>query len=98
MKLPSTLQELHTAFTGLRKRESPGSDSICNERLTHLGNKTIVKFIEILYLSCWEDKIPQVWRDATMMPVYKKGKDRKKASSYRPISMTICAVKTGESS
>ena len=31
-----------------------------------------------------------------MTPVLKKGKDKKKAASYRPISLTSCLVKTLE--
>ena len=31
-----------------------------------------------------------------MMPVHKKGKDKSKSSSYRPISLTSCVVKTME--
>ena len=31
-----------------------------------------------------------------MTPIYKKGKDKKKAASYRPISRASCIVKTLE--
>ena len=96
MKLPITLQELQTALRKLKKKKSPGPDGITNEMLTHLGNTATHKLLEIFNLSWEEGKVPQIWREAIMIPVYKKGKDRKIASSYRPISLTSCVVKTME--
>ena len=96
MKLPITLQELHTALRRLKKKKSPGPDNISNEMLTHLGNMATLKLLDIYNLSWKEGKVPQIWREATMVPVYKKGKDKKKASSYRPISLTSCVGKTME--
>ena len=40
--------------------------------------------------------MPQIWKEAIMIPIHKKGKDRRKSSSYRPISLTSCVVKTME--
>nr|KAG5706601.1 hypothetical protein BaRGS_005671 [Batillaria attramentaria] len=96
MKIPITLQELRAALRRLKKKKSPGPDNISNEMLLHLGNTATLKLLDIFNLSWEEGRVPQIWREAIMIPVYKKGKDRKKASSYRPISLTSCVVKTME--
>ena len=64
--------------------------------LTHLGNSAVNKLLEIFNPSWEEGKLPQIWREAIMIPILKKGKDPKQASSYRPISLTSCVVKTME--
>ena len=96
MKQPLTLHELQVALKRLKTRKSPGPDGITNEMLKHLGNTAIVKLLEVLN-SSWENgTLAQIWREAIMIPVLKKGKDKKKAASYRPISLTSCVVKTLE--
>ena len=96
MKQPIKLAELQSALKKLKPRKSPGPDGISNEMLTHLGSAAVNKLLEIFNLSWEEGKLPQIWREATMIPILKKGKDPKKASSYRPISLTSCVVKTME--
>jgi len=96
MKQSIKLAELQTALKKLKARRSPGPDAISNEMLTHLGNSAVNKLLEIFNLSWEEGKLPQIWREAIMIPILKKGKDPKQASSYRPISLTSCVVKTME--
>ena len=69
-------------------QHTPHDDADSPRQQSHL------KFLEIVNISWEEGKIPQIWNNAIMIPVYKKGKDRKKASSYSPISLTSCVVKT----
>ena len=96
MKQPLTLHELDIALRKLKTRKSPGPDGITNEMLKYLGNTAVLKLLEI-FNSSWESgTLAQVWREAIMIPVLKKGKDKKKAASYRPISLTSCVVKTLE--
>ena len=83
MKQPLTLHELEIALRKLKTRKSPGPDGITNEMLKHLGNTAVLKLLEI-FNSSWEGgTLAQVWREAIMIPVLKKGKDKKKAASYR---------------
>ena len=55
-----------------------------------------LKLLEIFNLSWEEGRVPQMWKEAIMIPIHKKGKDKTKSSSYRPISLTSCVVKTME--
>jgi ribonuclease HI len=96
MEKDLTLSELHTALRQLKTKKSPGPDGITNEMLTHLGRFATSKLLDIYNLSWREGKLPQIWREATMIPIHKTGKDRSKASSYRPISLTSVVCKTME--
>ena len=96
MKQPLTLHELQTALRKLKTRKSPGPDGITNEMLKHLGSTATLKLLEVFNHSWETGDLAQVWREAIMIPVLKKGKDKKKAASYRPISLTSCVIKTLE--
>ena len=91
-----TLNELQAALRQLKAKKSSGPDAITNEMLTHLGNKATCKLLEIFNHSWATGTLPQTWREATMIPILKKGKDPKQAASYRPISLTSCVGKTME--
>nr|KAG5698510.1 hypothetical protein BaRGS_005905 [Batillaria attramentaria] len=64
--------------------------------LKHLRNTAVYKLLEIFNHSWQDGVLPQIRREAIMIPVLKKGKDRKKAASYCPVSLTSCVVKTLE--
>ena len=64
--------------------------------LIHLGSAAVCKLLQI-YNYCWEyGVLPQIWREAIMIPILKKGKDPKEANSYRPVNLISCMVKTME--
>ena len=93
MNQPFTLRELEEAMLSLKKKKAPGADQITNEMLLHLGPKAKKKLLQ-LYNESWKSGIvPQIWREAIMVPVHKKGKEKSKAGSYRPISLLSCVGK-----
>jgi ribonuclease HI len=96
MEAPLSHHELCRALRKLKNKKSPGPDGISNEMLAHLGCAAVNKLLDIFNLSWKEGQVPQVWKEAVIIPVHKKGKDKKKAPSYRPISLTSCVVKTME--
>ena len=96
MKENITSSELKKAIRQLKKKKSPGPDNITNEMLQHLGNTALNKLLAIFNLSWKEGQVPQCWKEASMIPVLKKGKNKSKAVSYRPISLTSCVCKTME--
>ena len=67
-----------------------------NKMLEHLGTKAKTKLLGIFNNSWKTGHVPQSWREADMVPIHKKGKDRANADSYRPISLTSCAGKLME--
>ena len=96
MHQPLRLGELQRALKKLKPRKSPGPDGITNQMLIHLGSAAVCKLLQIYNHSCEQWVLPQIWREATMIPILKKGKDPKKANSYRLVSLTSCVVKTME--
>ena len=90
-----TSYKLHS-LRQLKAKKSPGPDAITNEILTHLGNKATCKLLEIFNHYWATGTLPQTWREATVIPILKKGTDPKQAASYRTISLTNCVGKTME--
>ena len=96
MNAAFTKAELEEALSVLKMKKAPGPDNITNEMLTHLGPKSKKKILQIFNDGWKAGSVPQIWREAIMIPVHKKGKDRAKAESYRPISLTSCVGKLME--
>ena len=96
MQQPLRLGELQRALKKLKPRKSSGPDGITNQMFIHLGSAAVCKLLQIYNHSCEQGVVQQIWREATMIPILKKGKDPKKANSYRPVSLTSCVVKTME--
>ena len=93
MSKPFNMKELEDALKTLKDKKSPGPDKVTNEMLEHLGTKAKTKLLTLFNNSWKTGHVPQSWRDADMVPIHKKGKDKKKADSYRPISLTSCVGK-----
>ena len=64
--------------------------------LIHLGSAAVCNLLQIFNHSWEQWVIPQIWREANMIPILKKGKVPNKANSYRPVSLTSCVVMTME--
>ena len=96
MNCPFNTKEFEEALKTLKDKKSPGPDKITNEMLEHLGTKAKSKLLGIFNNSWKTGHIPQSWREADMVPIQKKGKDRANTDSYRPISLTSCAGKLME--
>ena len=91
-----SMGELQKAIRKLKKKKSPGPDGITNEMLMHLPQASLQKLLDIFNLTWEKGDVPQQWKEAIMMPLLKKGKNKSKPLSYRPISLTSCVCKTME--
>ena len=87
------MEEMDYAMKRLKQRKSPGPDGITNEMLINAGKPALYKLLEIFNKTWQEGSLPQSWREATMIPIHKKGKSKTETTSYRPISLTSCVVK-----
>ena len=93
MKDSLNMQELQAALKKLKKKKSPGADGLTNEMLKHLGTNAKQILLQIFNLSWHSGKFPSKWKEAHIRPILKKGKDKSKPESYRPISLLSCTGK-----
>ena len=92
-----THEELEQAIKALKiKKKSPGPDQVTNEMIANLGHGVKRKLLQLFNTSWKTGRIPQACKVAYMTPIYKQGKNRGKAESYRPTSPLICFCKTME--
>ena len=96
MNSPFKIEELKTALSCLSLKKAPGPDQITNEMLINMGPQAKKKLLQLINDSWRTGIVPEVWKEATILPIHKKGKDKKKATSYRPISLTSCVGKLME--
>ena len=88
-----SMEELNYAMKKLKQKKSTGPDGLTNEMLMNAGKPALYKLLEIFNKTMQEGSLPQSWKEATMIPIHKKGKSKTEATSYRPISLTSCVVK-----
>ena len=89
-------EKVEAAIRQLKSKNAPGPDGVTNDMIRHLGplpKKTILA----LFNESWKTgSVPALWKKATIVPIHKKGKDKKNPSSYRPISLLSCLGKLME--
>ena len=65
-----------------------------NDMIKHLGPAAKKTLLELFKESWKNGTVPALWKKkATIIPVHKKGKDKKDPNSYRPISLLSCLGK-----
>ena len=96
MNSPLSYEELTRTLSNLKLKKSPGPDAITNEMIVNLGQPALHKLLDIFNETWQEGTLPQIWREATMIPIHKKGKAKTEATSYRPIGMASSIVKVLE--
>jgi len=97
--------DLHKQFTieevkdGLNQRnlgKSPGLDGIHNELLVNLG-ESVITWLTLFINTCFHNnRIPKMWRRASVIALLKPGKLDTSPKSYRPISFLCTTFKLTE--
>ena len=90
---PFSIKELKDALKKTKTKKAPGPDGITGEMLKHLGACSRAVLLKIFNHSWIKGVVPAVWKQAIVIPVPKKGKDKKNPRSYSPISLLSCVGK-----
>ena len=91
-----TEDEILKKLKQLKPNKSPGPDSLYPKVLKEIHSE-IAKPLTILFnLSISSQQVPASWKDANVIPIFKKGA-KNKANNYRPVSLTSVLCKLLES-
>ena len=88
-----TMRELKRAIAKLKAKGAAGPDDIPPSFLKALGDKALQTLLDIFNNSFHLAVVPQIWRNAIIIPLLKSGKPADELKSFRPISLTSCVVK-----
>jgi hypothetical protein len=91
--VPPTIEEVAAAVSEMRNGKAPGSDGIPAEIYKH-GGDALLHRLHALFKVVWQDEeVPQEFKDAAIVPIYKKKGDRSDCGNYRGISLLSIAGK-----
>ena len=82
-----TPKEVIKYIKKLKNKKSPGFDQISSLFIKRLPIKAIVMLTKIINSMLSIGYFPNAWKLSKIIPTYKKVKDSKLVSSYRPISL-----------
>lgn len=76
----------------IKIHKAAGPDNISNRLLKTVATQISPAFTTFFQASLDQGHLPKAWKDANVVPIYKKG-DKSKASNYRPVSLTSVSCK-----
>ena len=88
-----TMKELKRAISKLKTKGAAGPDNIPPSFLKALSEQTLHTLLDIFNDSFHLATVPQIWKNAIIIPLLKSGKPADELKSFRPISLTSCVVK-----
>ena len=88
-----TEAELNKGLRRMRTKGAAGPDEITPAFIKAFGPAARKELLDLFNRSWNESVCPQVWRNATIIPLLKPGKPASEMSSFRPISLTSCIAK-----
>ena len=93
LDVPPMIEGVAAAVSEMRNGKAPGSDDIPAEIHKHRGDALLYR-LHALFKVVWQDEeVPQEFKDAAIVPIYKKKGDRTDCGNYRGISLLSIAGK-----
>jgi len=90
---PPSFHEVHKAVKGLRNNIAAGPDGISAEILKYGGDLLLHRLHRIICAAWTSGKLPQQWKDATIVTIYKCKGDKSVCGNSRGISLLSVAGK-----
>ena len=92
-QLVVTPEVVANKINNMKENKSPGVDGIAPKTLKESVEQICKPFAHVFNLSLQEGIVPLEWKEANIIPLFKKG-SRNKSVNYRPVSLTsvICKV------
>jgi hypothetical protein len=91
-----TQSELDEAIALLPTGKAAGPDDVPSELIAQCPDSARDVIRAVLNFSLQRGVLPQQWRDANAVPLYKQSRPHAKPPSYRPISLTVILCKLAE--
>ena len=91
-----TEMEVYDKLSSLNPNKAPGPDGVPSQLLKNYASSLTHPLFLLYTQSLNSGIIPEEWKKANIMPIFKKG-SKTKAKNYRPISLTSQLVKILES-
>lgn len=87
------MSEVEMALGEMDENKAAGPDGLHPRLLKRLPEEAIEGVRKLFWRSLVEQVVPQVWRQARIVPLLKQGKSAAEVGSYRPVSLTSCLGK-----
>ena len=94
-RIEITREDIRNTVKKLRAGSAAGPDNIHPQLLKELREELIEPLEIIFTRSIREGRVPEKWREATVIPIFKKG-SKGEAGNYRPVSLTSVPCKVME--
>ena len=92
-----TKEKVLKKLLNINPSKSGGPDNICARVLKELAVELCEPLAIFFQKSLNEGKLPDVWKQANVVPIYKEKGDKKLPNNYRPVSLTCILCKIMES-
>ena len=79
-------------LTNINEQKATGPDKIPGKILKMCAHELADIFVLLFQASLDQGKVPEDWKNANIVPLFKKG-DKSKAENYRPVSLTSVTCK-----
>lgn len=90
---PPTYEEVSIATQKLKNNKSPGIDGVPGEVIKHGGRALCFRLYQLISAMWESERVPQQWKDAQIISIFKKKGDRAICGNSRGISLLAIAGK-----
>ena len=91
-----TKEQVEKKLKNINPAKSSGPDDINAAVLKELSSELCEPLAFLFNTSLKESKLPNIWKEANVSPLFKKG-EKQKPNNYRPVSLTCILCKIMES-